>query len=161
MYTVTRVFKFITIFVFYRKWKIIQHLVIFHRLFCFDKFVLQVFFDINLLYTNEMPQMYFEMEGQCDTLDVHSTVESFIKHTLFLHNNKIQKFKIMKAATSETICTLYITATRQYFKVNFLMLIFQPKLIDLLYLKSMYWSVSSSIFVVLFIMSVLFCFCQH
>lgn len=70
MYTVTRVFKFITIFVFYRKWKIIQHLVIFHRLFCFDKFVLQVFFDINLLYTNEMPQMYFEMEGQCDTLDV-------------------------------------------------------------------------------------------
>lgn len=62
MYTVTRVF--------YRKWKIIQHLVIFHRLFCFDKFVLQVFFDINLLYTNEMPQMYFEMEGQCDTLDV-------------------------------------------------------------------------------------------
>lgn len=81
-----------------------------------------------------------------------------------MHNNKIQKFKIMKAATSETICTLHITATRQYFKVNFLMLIFQPKLIDLLYLKSMYWSVSSSIFVVcfvLFIMSVLFCFCQH
>lgn len=57
----------------------------------------------------------------------------------------------MKAATSETICTLYITATRQYFKVNFLMLIFQPKLIDLLYLKSMYWSVSSSIFVVCFV----------